>query len=41
LNLFSIAHQAAKTRRGAPATLAVQPARSASVGRGVSAHELV
>jgi two-component system, chemotaxis family, sensor kinase CheA len=41
LNLFSIGHQAKKTRRGGTSAIPVQPALSAPVAKGVSAHELV
>ena len=40
-SVLSRGQQAVKTRRGGPSTVFVQPALSASVERGVSAHELV
>jgi two-component system, chemotaxis family, sensor kinase CheA len=40
LNLFSVAHQA-RTRRGAPASLAVQPALSVAMDRGAPARGMV
>ncbi len=41
LNLFSIGHQARKTRHAGPSAMPVQQALSAPVARGASAHELV